>query len=632
MKSLSKYLLLMACCLVGSRVLAQDAKSVADTLVQQKSSMPQVSIRALVAKADSLRMKYDFEAAVALLESAKKNVSDSVTAADVDNSLMLARNAVNMLGYCSRPVVVAKQRFSLEDFFLFYPLPDNSWRPLPNRLDSLADGSFPKAVYFPENAGTIYYSAKDADGSRNIYKTDYQDSIWSAPALVNEQLMSLSDEIFPMLSEDGQSLYFASKGLYGMGGYDLYVSNWNKELNDWDVPVNMGFPYSSPYDDFLFINTPDGRYSMFASNRETTRDSVYIYVLEYDGMPVRKAVSDREELLKMVSLDPVKDPSRLDNGSVVAGKMPDSEEARKYSDKMKEVRALKNKINAGNLSIESLRSALADAEPNNRKSIEESILENEAAIQNLQDSLSYAVRQLQKIEIDFLVNGTAIDLQKIQEEADKEVVGASAGYTFSSNSMGRPFNMKVARPKVQFDYSFKILPEGRFAEDNTLPPGLIYQIQIFSLSSRAEESQLKGLSPVFWRMSSSQKYTYSVGLFTKYEDVLANLNKVKRAGFRNALIVSFNDGKLIPLQQARTIEKTVLQLYQIRIYTSDGQSLADGEMSAVRAIVTKDISKALENGTLSYIIGPFDDKTEADKTASLLRAAGFSNISVELVK
>ena len=58
-----------------------------------------------------------------------------------------------------------------------------------------------------------------------------------------------------------------SKGLYGMGGYDLYVSQWNSETGDWDVPVNMGFPYSSPYDDFLFINTEDGKYSIFASNR-----------------------------------------------------------------------------------------------------------------------------------------------------------------------------------------------------------------------------------------------------------------------------------------------------------------------------------------------------------------------------
>lgn len=137
----------------------------------------------------------------------------------------------------------------------------------PNQLDSLGGDGLARAIYVPDGAGDIYYSAKDEEGIRNIYCTHLSDSLWSVPALINERMTSSSDEIYPMLSPDGQSLYFASKGLYGMGGYDLYVSQWNKETGDWDVPVNMGFPYSSPYDDFLFVNTADGKYSIFASNR-----------------------------------------------------------------------------------------------------------------------------------------------------------------------------------------------------------------------------------------------------------------------------------------------------------------------------------------------------------------------------
>ena len=137
-----------------------------------------------------------------------------------------------------------------------------------------------------------------------------------------------------------------------MGGYDIYVSNWNKEINDWDVPVNMGFPYSSPYDDFLFVNTPDGRYSMFASNRETSPDSVFIYVLEYDRMPVRKSISDKEELLKIVSLNPVADPARIDNVSAVSGNLPENKDTRLYANKMNRVRSLRNRIDSKRNSIE----------------------------------------------------------------------------------------------------------------------------------------------------------------------------------------------------------------------------------------------------------------------------------------
>ena len=93
-----------------------------------------------------------------------------------------------------------------------------------------------------------------------------------------------------------------------MGGYDLYSSKWNEDTKDWDVPVNMGFPYSSPFDDFLFINTPDGKYSIFASNRGCPSDSVDVYVVEYDGMPVRKAVTEREDLIALAALSPDGDP------------------------------------------------------------------------------------------------------------------------------------------------------------------------------------------------------------------------------------------------------------------------------------------------------------------------------------
>ena len=339
-----------------------------------------------------------------------------------------------------------------------------------------------------------------------------------------------------------------------MGGYDIYVSNWNKEINDWDVPVNMGFPYSSPYDDFLFVNTPDGRYSMFASNRETSPDSVFIYVLEYDRMPVRKSISDKGELLKIVSLDPVADPSRIDNVSAVSGNLPENKDTRLYANKMNQVRSLRNMIDSKRNSIEESKQGLTEASEADKKEIVAAIMKKEAILKELQDSLATAINQLQKIEMEFLSSGIMINLQKMQEEADREVVGASTGYTFSRNSMGSSFNMKVAVPKAESDYSFNILPEGRFAEDNSLPKGLIYQIQLFSSSSKVEESRLNGLSPVFWRMSPSLKYTYSVGLFSKYEDVLANLNKVKKAGFKNALIVGFNDGRLITLQKAKEIE------------------------------------------------------------------------------
>ena len=584
--------------------LSASGKEAVDTL-----SVPstQFSMEKLIHVTDSLTKNYRFSEAAGLFETAKAG-ADSLSAILIDEAMIQAQNGDNMTGFCSNPVAVARERFSLNDFFLFYPLKDHSWRNVPNQLDSLGDDPFARAIYFPDGSEEVYWSAKDQDGIRNIYHSQHRDTLWTVPELINEQMTTSSDEIYPMLSPDGKQLFFASKGLYGMGGYDLYVSNWDDNLNDWGVPVNMGFPYSSPYDDFLFINTADGKYSMFASNRNCSRDSVDVYVLEFDSTPIRKAVRDPRELRKLCALDPVNDPARIDSKSAVSESVQVNADMRRYSTKMQEVRSLRDALYKYSTSADETERSF---------------------IPKLRDSLDVASKELQKIELEFLKKGVSIDPEKLQHEADKEVIGTSGGYTFTKNSMGKSFRIDLEQPKKSFDYTFQVLPEGRFAEDNTLPEGLVYQIQIFSMSSKATVKQIKGLSPVFERFGTNGRRIYSVGLFRSYKDVLSNLNKVKRVGFRSAIIVAFLNGKNITVNKARSLEKSVHEMFQIRIYPTDGNALTETNLMAVKAISSADLARTTEGGIVSYLLGPFDSRSEAETIISALKTAGMDNIRIE---
>lgn len=587
----------------------------------------QVSPTRLMIKADSCRMAYNFAEAVQYSESAVEAL-DSTASAMAEEQLLMARNGLNMMSFCSQPTVVAKQTFPLKDFFLFYPLKDHSWRKTPNQLDSLGGDNLSRAIFIPDGSRDIYYSAKDEEGIRNIYATHLTDSLWSVPTLINEQMTSSSDEIYPMLSPDGQSLYFASKGLYGMGGYDLYVSNWNSETNDWDMPVNMGFPYSSPYDDFLFVNTEDGKYSIFASNRECGRDSVTIYVLEYDSMPVRKAVTDVDELRALASLNPARDHSRIDNDAAVPDEGQQNESTKRYMDKMREVRALRDSVARFGKNLEKMRSGLAGASGEEKARLTAEISDKEMMLPTLNSALNAAVKELQNIEMDFLANGIVIDTRKLQAEADKEIVGASSGYTFSKNSYGPALHLDIMKPKPTFDYSFMILPEGRFAENNTLPEGIIYQIRIFTLGRKATVADLNGLSPVFERTTTSGRHAYSVGLFKSYKDVLSNLNKVKNRGFRDAQIDAFHNGQVINVRKARELESKVRTLFMVKIFPEDGQSLSEQAIAAVHEHSDKDLIKSVEAGSVVFTTGPFEDKSQVDVLVAALKAAGAENVSV----
>lgn len=583
----------------------------------------QTSTDRLLARADSARLQYDYPSAARLCQEAVDQ--DSTARAKAEDLLIMSQNGLRMMDFCSQPTVVAKQTFPLKDFFLFYPLKNNSWRKTPNQLDSLGKDDLAGAVYIPEGAKDIYYSAEDEDGIRNIYRTYLADSLWSAPMLINEQMTSSSDEIYPMLSPDGKSLYFASKGLYGMGGYDLYVSNWNPETKDWDVPVNMGFPYSSPYDDFLFINSEDGRYSIFASNRGCSKDSVCIYVLEYDGMPVRKAFSDVAELRQLAALVPASDPTRIDNGSAVEDQDPKSEETRLYIDKIKEVRSLRDSVSRFTSSLDNLRNEYSSASDERKAELSATIQEKELLLPELNKTLQASVKELQAIEMDFLSKGIVIDASKLQAKADKEVVGAASGYTFSRNSYGPAPKLAIRKPVRKFDYSFMILPEGRFAENNSLPEGLVYQIRIFTQSRKATIQDIKGLSPVFERQSGN-KFIYSVGVFRSYKDVLANLNKVKKLGFRTAEITAWNDGQGVSVANARKLEE--LRLYTVVIYPENGQSLGEAVMTTIHEHSDKDLVKSVENGSVVFKAGPFENKEEAEVLLNALKALGSVSVSL----
>ena len=170
---------------------------------------------------------------------------------------------------------------------------------------SSAPHRYYNAVYFPSGSKTVYYSAPDNSGSWNIYQiTQISDTLWAEPKILGENITSSGDELFPMLSADGKDLYFASNGHYGMGGFDLYVSHWDEDSQDWGIPENLGFPYSSTADDIFFINTPDGQFSVLASTRGSANgEEMTVYALEYTPTPIKREMTDIAEIQKTAKLN-----------------------------------------------------------------------------------------------------------------------------------------------------------------------------------------------------------------------------------------------------------------------------------------------------------------------------------------
>ena len=586
----------------------------------------------LVLSGDALRKAYRFEESLDVYEQALDSalaVGNEALADLVRDRTVLSENGRNMSRFVQKPTVIAKRLFSLDEFFLYYPLEDRSWRALPNPLDSSSTEGLVRALFAPDWNDVIYFSAEGDEGVRNLYVTEQQDTVWSVPVLLEKQSTTDSNEIYPMLSPDGKTLYFSSKGFYGAGGYDLYKSVLDEATQTWSVPQNMGFPYSSPADDFLYVESEDGEYAVFASNRECPADSVWVYVLQYEDYPVHSAVTDPGELLELSRLDPPVSEAKKDKADI-----PHSALTLSYMEKMSEVRSLRDSLQATNAALEALRTDFAfsnDAEE--RMRLTQQILGLETGIPSLLKALEGANSELRDIEMEFRREGVFISTEMAEEEDDSEP--ELPEYDFRKMSMGDPLDINVLEPEVKFDYTFQILPEAQFAEDQSIPSGIIYQIQLFSGGRKALPAELKGLSPIYEHRTPSGMYTYRVGRFGAYEDALASVDKVRARGFRSAYIVAFIDGDIVSVSEARTAEakaKNVMLMYEVRIMPETGELDREVVEGIVTLALGKDIARVeAEDGTQVFIVGPFDDKTQADNLVEFVKSKGSAKVTCELL-
>ena len=166
---------------------------------------------------------------------------------------------------------------------------DGTWS-RPKNLDILNDYNLsPRANYFLTNdMETILMSVerRDTHGDRDLYVIFLQDDgTWSQPMNLGPQINSAAEEGSPFLALDGKTMFFASKGFSGYGGYDIYLS---RRLDDtwqnWSEPENLGAGFNSRDDDIFFNFTENDEYAYFSRGSENNVD-IYKVKLPYYQKP-----------------------------------------------------------------------------------------------------------------------------------------------------------------------------------------------------------------------------------------------------------------------------------------------------------------------------------------------------------
>ena len=582
--------------------------------------------------ADSLHTSYQFVKAVeSYNQMIEDQAADTLACIELRKKLMMAENGRNMSRFVQTPTVISKECFSIDEFFLYYPLEDRSWRPLPNVLDTCDADGYVRALYAPDWNDKLYYSAENENGSRDIMMTMQLDTVWSVPVAEPAFSTPAGNEIFPLLSPDGKTMYFSSDGFYGVGGYDLYKSVWDESEKRWSAPQNLGFPYSSPEDDFLYMETEDGEHLIFASNRDCSNDSVWVYVIQREAFPVHVPVTDPEELQRIAKLDTPVHESKQETPHEVL----DNELSVKYMNKMKEVKNLRDSIANASSSLDKLRTDYAFSnDAGERARLTETILGLEMKLPSMQRALDVSNNELRTIEMEFLKEGIFINMNPFEEETEEQGTPVPE-YQFRKQSMGEQFNINILVPEVKFDYTFRIEDVAVFAEDQEIPSGVVYQIQLFSGGRKATMAELKGLTPMYEKRTSNGLYAYRVGRFFTHDEAKKNVDIARKRGFKGAYIVAYVDGREVSVVAARTEEASRtndILLYEVQIIPESGELEPEVVEGMMTLAMGKDIARIeTDGGTIVFMMGPFDSKTLAEELAAYVRSNIRGEVKCELL-
>jgi len=131
---------------------------------------------------------------------------------------------------------------------------------------------------------SLFFSSSRPGGSggKDLWLSRLNErNVWTKPVNLGDVINTDGDEMSPFIHFDGRTLYFASEGRAGMGGFDIYYTRM-KEDSTWSEPQNLGYPINTYNDEMGLVIESNGQKAYFSSTRNKSdgKDIFSFYLYE----------------------------------------------------------------------------------------------------------------------------------------------------------------------------------------------------------------------------------------------------------------------------------------------------------------------------------------------------------------
>ena len=223
---------------------------------------------------------YNFEAAIEILEEdITKRTKRKKPTEEAESLLTLAHRNLGKLLATERLTIIDSIIVKKEDALKHIHLSKESGSLLrmsefSGKLDTMDCIVFRNQL----NNHTVF-SQMDANGQLTLYQSTLIGNEWTKPVplkgIKGEE--ELAQHNYPFMLTDGATLYYAAKDEESLGGYDIYMTRFDADEQQFLTPENVGMPFNSPANDYLLCIDEFYNLGWFVTDRNMLEGNVCVY-------------------------------------------------------------------------------------------------------------------------------------------------------------------------------------------------------------------------------------------------------------------------------------------------------------------------------------------------------------------
>lgn len=200
-----------------------------------------------------------------------KNLGDSINSSSPEYSPVLSADEKTIMYTSRRSTGTGMDKTDdgqfYEDIYISYKKEDSTWTTPKSVSENINSVSHEATVGLTADAQTLLIY-KDYNGG-DIYFSTLEGNTWTAPQPMGSDINTANWETSACLSPDGNTLYYVSNRAGGIGGRDIWKCI-KLPNGKWSMSMNLGAPVNTIYDEESPFIHPGGNVLFFSSTGHKT--------------------------------------------------------------------------------------------------------------------------------------------------------------------------------------------------------------------------------------------------------------------------------------------------------------------------------------------------------------------------